>query len=105
MAITLKVTPAKLKSTAAQLQSQGNSIKNCTSQMTTLVNSLSGQIWSGDAANSYKKRFNGLNDDIAKLNKMCQEHVKDLQEIAANYESAEKANQSAASALASDVII
>lgn len=102
---TLKVTPAKLKSTAASFQSAGNQIKTLTNQMTSTVNSLSGQIWSGDAATKYKTKFHGLNDDIQRMIKMINEHVTDLNDMANAYERAEKANVTSAESLSSDVIV
>ncbi|MGN0290469.1 MAG: WXG100 family type VII secretion target [Lachnospiraceae bacterium] len=102
---TLKVTPAKLKSTATALQSTGSQVKSLTAQMTTLVSSLSGNVWSGDAATAYTKKFKKLDDDISKMKKMIDEHVKDLQTIASQYEKTENANKAAANALSSDVIV
>lgn len=102
---TLKVTPAKLKSTASSFQSCGNQIKTLTGQMTTTVKSLSGQVWSGDAATKYVNKFNGLNDDIQKMIKMVNEHVQDLNDMATAYEKAEQANVTSAETLSSDVII
>ena len=76
---TLKVTTSKLTSTASSFQSTGNQVKNLTTQMTTIVKSLSGQIWSGEAASAYIKKFDGMQDDISKIIKMINEHVTDLQ--------------------------
>ena len=101
---TLNVDPAKLNSTATSFQSTGNQIKSLTTQMTTLVTSLNGEVWSGDAATAYKNKFNGLQDDINRMISMVNEHVTDLQAMAREYEQAESANMTAANALASDVI-
>ncbi len=102
---TLKVSTAKLTSTASSFNSAGNQVKNLTTQMTSIVKSLSGQVWSGEAANAYTRKFNGLQDDINKMIKMINEHVTDLQEMAREYEAAENTNISAASSLSSDVIV
>lgn len=102
---TLKVTTSKLTSTASSFQSTGNQVKNLTTQMTTIVKSLSGQIWSGEAASAYIKKFDGMQDDISKIIKMINKHVTDLQEMAREYEAAENTNVSAANALSSDVIV
>ena len=84
MAIILKVSPDKLLSTAAELESQGSTMKTYTDQMVNLVNEQ---------------------DDIARIHKMVQEHVQDLQDIARNYTEAETANQEIANSLSSDVIV
>lgn len=102
---TLKVSTAKLTSTASSFNSTGNQVKNLTTQMTSIVKSLSGQVWSGEAANAYTRKFNGLQDDINKMIKMINEHVTDLQEMAREYEAAENTNISATSSLSSDVIV
>lgn len=102
---TIKVTPAKLKSVANAFNSTGNSIKNVTQQMTSIVTALNGSVWSGEAANAYKNKFNQLQDDINKMIKMVNEHVSDLNEMAAEYERAEQQNTAAGNALSGDVII
>ena len=102
---TLKVSTAKLTSTASSFQSTGNTVKNLTNQMTSTVKSLSGQVWSGDAASKYVGKFNGLQDDINRIIKMINEHVTDLQSMAKAYESAESKNITAAGGLSSDVIV
>ena len=101
----LKVSTAKLTSTASSFQSTGNTVKNLTSQMTTTVKALTGQVWSGDAATKYVSQFNGLQDDINRIIKMINEHVNDLQTMAKAYESAEQKNATAAGTLSSDVIV
>lgn len=102
---TLKVDTAKLTGTASQFQGTGNQIKNLTTQMTTLVTGLSGEVWSGDAATAYVNKFKGLQDDINRMVAMVNEHVTDLQAMAQEYAKAESANVTAANALSSDVII
>lgn len=102
---TIKVDPRKLKSTATAFNATGNQVKNITNQMTSIVNSLSGAVWSGDAANKYKKKFGQLENDIAKMIKMINEHVEDLNEMANEYIIAEKANENAGNSLSGNVIV
>ncbi|MDO5411620.1 MAG: WXG100 family type VII secretion target [Lachnospiraceae bacterium] len=102
---TIKVSTSQLKSTANSFSSTGNQIKTITNQMTTLVNSLNGSIWSGDAATAYKKKFDQLQDDINRMIKMVNEHVSDLNQMAATMENVEKSNISLANSLSGDVII
>lgn len=105
MAGILRVTPEKLQSTASSFESTGGTIMNLTQQMTSIVTSLSGQVWSGEAATSYVTKFNGLQDDMDRIHKMVQEHSKDLQEVAQQFISAENANKDLANSLSSDVIV
>lgn len=102
---TLKVDTAKLTGTASSFQSNGNQIKTLTTQMTSLVTGLSGEVWSGEAATAYVNKFKGLQDDINRMVAMVNEHVQDLQAMAQQYEQAENANVTAAGSLSSDVII
>ena len=90
---TLKVDSAKLRATADQFSQTSSQIKSATSSMVQTVGQLSGSVWSGDAATSYINKFNGLNDEIEKIDKMIQEHVTDLNNMATEYESTEDAIQ------------
>lgn len=101
---TIKVDTAKLRSTANSLQSTGSRIKSLTGQMTSLVNALSGSVWEGEAAAAYRKKFSTLQDDMNRMTAMIHEHVKDLGEMAAEYDRAESANRSAASGFSENVI-
>lgn len=104
-AATIKVDTQKLTSTATSFQNTGNQIKTLTQSMTNTVKELSGNVWSGDAATAYVKKFDGLQNDINKMIAMINEHVADLQTIAQQYEKAEAENIQAANALSADVIV
>ena len=100
---TLKVEPARLKAASAQFASTSSQIKSATSTMTQIITSLSGAVWSGDAASQYMNKFNGLQDEIQKIDRMIQEHVQDLNEMATQYEAAESAATQTASALQTEI--
>ena len=99
MSTIIKVDPGKLRTAAGQLASTSSQIKSATSNMTQTVNSLSGSIWSGDAATVYINKFNGLNDEIRAIDTMINEHMDDLQKMAAAYEKAESNSQNLANTL------
>ena len=101
---TLRVTPEKLISTSNEFKAAANEVRTLTADMTSTVNSLS-SIWQGDAANAYRNKFNGLQDDIARLISMINEHVTDLNEMANIYKQAENADLNDISSLSSDVIV
>lgn len=101
----IKVSTSKLRSTATSFSSTANEIKSLTANMTSMVEGLSGAVWSGDAANAYKRKFNQLDDDIAKLVEMISEHATDLNEMAKEYEDAENKNIDASNSLSGDVIV
>lgn len=98
---TLKVTPEKLISAADEFSTCGQAVSSNTQQMTSLVTGLS-SVWSGEAATAYKNKFNELQDDINRFNKMIQEHVTDLQEMARVYDKANTTAQEASSGLPTD---
>ena len=87
----LNVTPEKLISTAQEFSASGQTVSSLTQQMTTIVQGMSSS-WQGEASTAYINKFNQLQDDIEKLNRMIQEHVTDLNEMARVYQEAESAN-------------
>ncbi len=101
---TLKVDPAKLKSAASSFESTGRQIQRLTASMTQSVNQMTGNVWSGDAASAYKKKFDSLQDDINRMIRMINEHVADLKQMASEYEKSETQNQNLVNSLKSDVI-
>ena len=102
---TLRVSPEKLQATASSFESTGSTVNGLTQQMTSIVTSLSGQVWTGTAATAYVNKFNGLQDDMNRIYKMIQEHSTDLIEMAQLYTNAENANADLANSLSSDVIV
>ena len=99
----LKVTPEKLIGTATEFQGQGTAIRALTDQMLQLVRGTVGS-WEGEAQKTYLQRFNALDSDMQRIQVKIQEHVSDLNEMAAAYRAAESANVSNISALSSDYI-
>ncbi|BCN29972.1 WXG100 family type VII secretion target [Anaeromicropila herbilytica] len=99
----LKVTPEKLISTSTEFSQKGTTVSNLTTEMTNLVTGLS-SVWLGDAASAYSQKFKGLDSDIQKLNKMIQEHSKDLNDMATVYTQAEKASVDEINTLQNNVI-
>lgn len=100
---TIKVSPEKLLSTSSEFASRGGRISSLTSQMLNLVSSLSSS-WEGEAATAYITKFRSLESDIQVLNRMIQEHVNDLEQMANAYLSAEQSNADDAASLASGII-
>lgn len=100
----LKVTPEKLLQTSGEFAAIGNQMKGLTGEMLSVVKGLSG-IWQGEAAASYGNKFDSLSPDMEKLYRMVQEHVQDLQEMAAGYKNAESGNLDKSNSLNSNVIV
>lgn len=101
---TILVTPEQLESTANEFSSVMTQVQSLANSMTDQVNGLSAK-WQGEASTAYVNKFNQLNDDIAKLAGMINEHVTDLNEMASVYRTAEQANEELSNSLAGDVIV
>lgn len=99
----LKVTPEKLISTANEFNGTGGQIRNLTQTMLDTVNSMN-SIWQGEAATAYSQKFRSLQDDMEKMNRMINEHVTDLNEMAKRYQEAEQKNMEDSNALQGDII-
>ncbi len=101
----IRVTPEELKARAGRMESKSQEIQTKTQQMTEMVNTLTGRIWSGEAQAEYSRKFTGLQDDITKLHKMIKDQVEHLNMIANEYQRVENANKETAASLSSDIIV
>ena len=101
--MNLKVTPQELISASVEFSNHNSKMYNLLNQMIQSVTAMKG-AWLGDAATSYVNKFSQLQDDITRLNKLIQEHVTDLADIAQAYMQAEQQNQDQAASLPTDVI-
>lgn len=99
----IKVTPEKLLETANEFSTSGKTISSLTNEMMSIVNSLK-SVWQGSAASGYSSKFNSLQDDITKINRIIEEHVADLTEMARTYQAAEDRNLEESERLLSEVI-
>lgn len=99
----IKVTPEKLISTADEFSAVGSQVQNLTQEMLAVVDSLKSS-WEGEAATAYNNKFHMLDDDMQKMHRMIQEHVKDLKDMAQQYQSAENMNIEVSNSLAGDII-
>lgn len=101
---TLRVSAKDLISTSESFRGNGSQVASLTGEMMNLAKGLSG-IWQGEASNAFITKFSGLEDDMQKMVAMINEHVDDLQSMAANYDSAESEALQATEILSSDVIV
>ena len=99
----IKVDPQKLRSTAEEFNTIGGQVTTLTGNMMTLVDGLRG-IHEGEAATAFNTKFHALQDDMDKVYRMIQEHVRDLNEMAQNFIRAEEVSVQTASDLPADVI-
>lgn len=99
----LKVTPEKLIEASNEFSASGKTVASLTAEMMNIVNGLK-SIWQGSAATEYSGRFNSLQDDIEKINRIIDEHVNDLSQMALEYEKAEEMSVEESTKLLSEVI-
>ncbi len=99
----LTVTPEKLISTSSQFSSANSKVSRLTQQMMHIANDLR-STWGGDAANTFYRQLNALQDDTSRINKKIGEHAEDLRTMAQEYQKAEQAAQQRASALPTDPV-
>lgn len=99
----IKVTPEKLIQAANEFGTSGKTISSLTTEMMNIVNGLK-SIWQGSAATAYTGKFTALQDDIEKINRIIEEHVSDLTEMARTYQAAEDASAQESEKLLSEVI-
>ncbi len=90
---SIMVSGAQLTSLASQFSSSASTVRSNTNNMLTIVSSMY-SVWKGNAANTYKRKFDSLRDDMERMYKMWTEHCEDLKQIAKNYETAETTNTS-----------
>ena len=91
----LNVTPEVLQSTAGDFQAKATQVKSLHDAMLNRVRSLSG-TWAGTASDAYVSKFNSLENSMQTIYRMITEHVRDLNEMAEQYMSAESTATSAA---------
>ena len=100
----IKVSPEQLAATASEFGGQATQLQTLTAQMMDLLKSLSAS-WNGEASQAYLAKFQGLQPDMDKMFRMVQEHSKDLQEMSATYQNAERANVDATQSLLNNILV
>ena len=99
----LKVTPDLLSAKAGEFESSRSQIMTMISDMQSKVAAMKSS-WEGTAADSFQSKFAMLNDDIEYLNSIIIEHVKDLNDLAAQYAQLDPSIESVVSALPTDIV-
>ena len=100
----INVNSSVLSNTAGEFGTQGTAFQNTMMEMVDIVNGAV-SVWTGDASGAYIGKFAQLPDDMDSTVRMLQECRTEFQQIAADYEQAEAANEEAVQALSGDVIM
>ena len=88
----LKVNPEQMISAAAELSTCRTTIGNITTSMTDIVHSISPAAYTGEDAQAYIAKFDGLQGDISKIHALVEKHISDLNEMATNFKNAQASN-------------
>jgi len=99
----LKVTPSALQAKSSEFDQNRAIIRNLVEEMNSKIGGIA-SVWQGDASTAYQTSYNGLKDDIDRMDRMIAEHVRDLNELASIYTKAETAAENLSQALPKDAI-
>lgn len=103
MAVTFKVETSKLLSTASQFENSARVVNTTIDQMIQLVHNTTGQ-WAGQAADTYRRKFDRHDQDRRDIYNLITEHISDLRQIAQNYQRTEQTLANNANSLRSNVV-
>lgn len=99
----LRTSTDQLKAQAGRLQSQGGVLAAKVDQMVQVADTLTGSVWSGEAADAFRSIFDQLSMDANDMRNFTEDYAEQLTTIANKYEEAEDMNRQAASQLPTDV--
>lgn len=103
MANYFRVSPEEVKNTGAAFDEKGKQMERLAATANETVQTLSGRIWSGEAASKYTAQFNALYNDVAAIQQLITRMVAQLNEIASQYEQAETTSADEAGTLSGSV--
>ena len=103
MAYTFKVSTDDLDRAAGVFDGHRQKCVQLARDIVNVGGTLKGS-WKGDAADAFYKKLCDVQGDISDIQKIIDEHVKDLRAISQKYKTSESNTQSAVSGLSSDVI-
>ena len=104
MANIIHAVPSQLIRAAGVFETTAGEIKNLTSNMTAIVQQLTGRTWSGEAASAYTNKFQSLQGDINRLYSMIHKHSDQLTQIAREFERTETENTSQSGSLSGSIL-
>lgn len=94
----LLVTPEELRSTATSFSTKATEVSGILEEMLNIASALS-TSWTGGAGDAYRTKFANLKSSKETTVNMMNEHVKDLNDMADQYTTAETTSMNAANDL------
>lgn len=104
MSITLKVTPALLKTKATETETDIRSLESEYNSIQDIISRTAG-YWVGIAGDKARSEFDSQKEEIQNVLRRFKEHPVDLLVMAGVYEEAERSVLSQNQSLVTDVII
>lgn len=101
--VTFRADANTLRSKASEVLTACDTVEKEFKKIETIIKNTN-NYWVGTAAEEHRKVYNNYKDDIAAIIKRVKEHPKDLNLIAANYDSAESNNVQQSSLLTGSVL-
>lgn len=103
MPYKFSVSTDELEIAANAFDASRNKCVNLAKRIVTAGGALKGS-WQGDAATAFYNKLVGIQGDIQDINKIINEHVQDLRDIANVYKQTEDTIKGQTSGLQSDVL-
>ena len=95
----LTVTPETLTQKSSEITVQRSNVSNIMQQIQQIVQSLQGEVWSGEAASDFHTHFNTLYQNVEHMLTSIQGYIDDLTNSARIYTTAETQVKTAADGL------
>ncbi|MBR1496147.1 MAG: WXG100 family type VII secretion target [Oscillospiraceae bacterium] len=103
MPVKFYVETSTLRNTASQFESSSRTWNNTISRMLDLVRAT-GYQWVGDASDAYRRKFQQHDQDRNDIIGLINEHMRDLREIADNFDKNEQKLAGEANSLRTNVV-
>lgn len=103
MSMKYSVSTEQLLAAASQFEASRTKCINLVRKMMNTCTGLKGS-WQGEAAENYYKKLAGISGDLNDIQKIIEEHSKDLRAIEAEYKKAESNASQKVIALDNDVL-
>lgn len=99
----IRTTPEALRAKATQILDQGNLMKKTTDKMFDIIESINGNVWTGQTQLAYISQFGELADDATRMYEAVEALNIRLNEIADEYQKVEEDTSNIAQNLATEV--
>lgn len=104
MADLIRVSPEQLRNTAATFEEKATSIQNTTNSISDMRSELSGDTFSGEAADAFNEKLGSMTENVTSLLEEVRKYKDALEEIANNFESSDSTAAGTAQSLNENIV-